>query len=152
MSNQITYSSKFRMLLLALTSTVILSGCSHLQASTETAQIESEVAMNDEMVEPAKRTAIYKDAMKKQCFGDGVSLETMTKTLNTVGINVYCAERHKDGMVYPQVCGNDEGTVNVFSIAQSDLKTAKTLGFQELSNLTEATIKSDCFDHKSKRK
>ena len=119
---------------------ILTSGC---QATTEASTGPTKTG---------KVVAIYKDALKKQCFADGISLETMTSTLNVAGVEVACAERHNDGMIYSQACGSNEGTINVFAIDSSDLETAKTLGFSELSTATSAIIKPGCFTTKRVKK
>lgn len=111
---------------------LLITACTSIDSSNDIQPLSNE------------RVTIYKDAVKKQCFGDGIALETMSSTLSISGVTVFCAERHNDGMVYPQVCGNDEGTINVFSISKSDLETAKTLGFKEVSELKSAQIKTSC--------
>ena len=117
--------------ILGIISVVLIAGCSATNSTTANKL-------------SAERVTIYKDAMKKQCFADGISLDTMKSTLSISGVTVFCAERHNDGLVYPQVCGNDEGTLNVFEISKSDLDTAKTLGFGLVSELKSARIKTKC--------
>lgn len=104
----------------------------------------SSTTNSESVTKSSESVTVFKDAMKKQCFADGISLDTMKSTLTISGVTVFCAERHNDGLVYAQVCGNDEGTINVFSISKSDLDTAKTLGFKEITELKSARIKTSC--------
>ena len=149
MQNKNIITSPLSALVLALFSSLSLAGC---VSSQEEIEDENIVILDDRNMSVVNKVVVFKDAMKKQCFGDGIALDKMEKTLNIAGIEVFCAERHKDGMVYPQVCGNDEGTVNVFSIAESDLESAKTLGFSPINNLTQANITSACLNLKKQKK
>ena len=87
---------------------------------------------------------VYKDANKKQCFSQGMALNVMIKELTENGIAVNCSARKNDGLMYPQACGQNEGTINVYQISSSDFEKAQLLGFKDVKEIKSADIKLKC--------
>ncbi|MUH71161.1 hypothetical protein [Psychrosphaera haliotis] len=87
---------------------------------------------------------VYKDANKKQCFSQGMALNVMVKELTENGIVVNCSARKNDGLMYPQACGQNEGTINVYQISSSDFEKAQLLGFKDVKEIKSADIKLKC--------
>ncbi len=87
---------------------------------------------------------VYKDANKKQCFSQGMALNVMVKELTENGIVVNCSARKNDGLMYPQACGQNEGTINVYQISSSDFDKAQLLGFKDVKEIKSADIKLKC--------
>ncbi len=87
---------------------------------------------------------VFKDANKKQCFSEGISLQQMETELASANINVRCSQRSNDGLMYPQACGQDEGTINVFQIASDDALRAGELGYKNVAEITSANIILEC--------
>ena len=81
-------------------------------------------------------THIYKPDGTKQCEPATTSLANSTNQLTTAGINVLtstCATQ--TGMAVMAVCGAPTLGIHLHEIQASDVQKAKTLGYEEASNL-----------------
>ena len=75
---------------------------------------------------------VYKPDGARQCEGAGISVQEMQKEL--AGILVYGAEKSAlQDVMFPAVCGGGTGSVNVYTIAEADVKQAQARGFALLS-------------------
>ncbi len=127
-----------KLLLLLLATNVV--ACSAVGYSSDA---DSSATKNDKSYKKALVT-VFKDAQKKQCFSEGIPLETMKSELDAAGIPVMCAQKANDGMMYTAACGQDEGTVNAYQISFDDLEKAQVLGFSNVNTLKSAEIKLNC--------
>jgi len=80
-----------------------------------------------------QRITVYKPDGTKQCESiPAIPVEVMQSELENQGIGVYAADHVLDGGFHAQVCGGNTGYINRYSIAQSDLGLAQSLGFRTL--------------------
>lgn len=103
-----------------LVSGLLLAGCAHTQ-------------------EP-QSVRVYKYDGSVQCEEGGVPVETMQNELMKGGVDVICGQKAQDGRAYPAMCGAATGRINVYSIDESDLDMAGTLGFKSVEALPDARI------------
>lgn len=76
-----------------------------------------------------KTVFVSKNDGSLQCgVGQNIPPEEMAKELGD--IKVYSLANKHDGMMHIQVCGSSTGQVNIFEIAESDLKKAINKGFK----------------------
>lgn len=76
------------------------------------------------------RIQVYKHDGSRQCEA-GISPADMQKELQ--GIRVYAAEKSELlDRAYPEVCGGDTGTINVYTIETKDRSEAEKRGFKVL--------------------
>ncbi|MEJ6656481.1 MAG: hypothetical protein QNL70_10785 [Pseudomonas sp.] len=81
-------------------------------------------------------TQIYKPDGTKQCEPATTSLANSTNQLTTAGINVLtstCATQ--TGIAVMAVCGAPTLGIHLHEIQASDVQKAKSLGYEEASNL-----------------
>jgi len=79
---------------------------------------------------------IYKPLGSVQCGpGDITPPETMRKQLLNARIPVRAVACGKDGLIYPSVCGEPDGEINIFTIPKTKESKALSLGFDLLKNL-----------------
>ncbi len=69
----------------------------------------------------------------------GVSMQTMQDELKRSKIPVLSSSCGSDGLVRAAVCGIETGHVKVFEIAANAYSKARSLGYQNLSQLTDYT-------------
>lgn len=82
---------------------------------------------------------IYRDTGAIQCESDGLSIGEMRQQLDEAGVAVNDSACGTDGMMRTTVCGAAAGRIGMFEISASDLQTARSMGFEPLSGLPEAT-------------
>lgn len=80
---------------------------------------------------------VYKADGSVQCGREGVAPEVMAQALSAGGIDVICAQKGSDGLLYPAVCGAGTGAINLFVIHASKLPAAQALGFNPVTTLSE---------------
>lgn len=76
---------------------------------------------------PPHTVEVYRPDGTRQCYGGGISAETMRRQLD--GITVYAARSDSLPILAPTVCGGRTGGINVYRIAQRDLAEARRRGF-----------------------
>lgn len=82
-------------------------------------------------------TLVYKPDGTKQCEPATTSLANSTNQLTTAGVNVLtssCATQ--TGMAVMAVCGAPTLGIHLHEIQANDVQKAKSLGYEEASNLT----------------
>lgn len=96
---------------------------------------------------------IYKDDMALSCQNDtAIKIKTVGKKLVNKNIELHCAQKGNDGFAYPDACGSETGSINIFTIHKGDLAEAEILGFSRLATLPDATFDENCeskviYDH-----
>lgn len=88
---------------------------------------------------------VYISNGKRQCEKNALPIETTKGYLINAGIGVSAQSCGLlNGLVYSSVCGGSTGQVHVFTIDQSQLDKAKSLGFAELSETPKGIIPVKC--------
>jgi len=83
-------------------------------------------------------TKVFKRSGAVQCQADsGTPLDEMQMELVNASIDVVCAQSGSDGYVYPTVCGEEAGLINVYEIRTVNLQDAELLGFASVMTLPE---------------
>lgn len=72
-----------------------------------------------------------------QCESEGISTEDMQKVLAAGNIKVHCAQKGNNGMMQTTMCGSPTGSINVYTIPESQLEQAQMLGFVPVSTLPD---------------
>ena len=80
---------------------------------------------------------VYKYDGSLQCEPNASSLNDMRHELTSKKIDVICAQKANDGLVYPTMCGAQTGKINVYTLHQSTLSDAEKLGFKSVNTLPE---------------
>jgi len=86
---------------------------------------------------------VYKPDGSLQCTEGSISLTEMRLELAKQGIDVICAQKANDGLVYLTVCGAETGNINVYLIHKVNLPDAEKLGFKSVTVLPDYQDK-DC--------
>lgn len=85
---------------------------------------------------PTPPVEIYKYSGARQCEPDsGIPIWEMEQELINAGIDVLDSNQSNDGQIYIALCGSPDGTINVFTIEESQVPLAETLGFSRLTEL-----------------
>jgi hypothetical protein len=80
---------------------------------------------------------IYKYSGSNQCEPDsGIPIWDMEQELINAGIDILESHQSNDGLIRIALCGSPDGTINVFTIDESQVSLAETLGYSRLSELT----------------
>lgn len=88
---------------------------------------------------------VYQDDQAISCADTGaISVKTHGELLIDEDIELHCAQKGDDGMNYPQSCGSQTGSINIFTIHDKDLATAESLGFSQLSTFPDAQFDKQC--------
>jgi len=85
--------------------------------------------------ETSDKVKVYKYDGEIACISEGISLNEMSLELMNSNITVYGAQKNYDGLVYPSVCGESTGSINVYLIHKDDLIGANALGFESIDKL-----------------
>lgn len=97
-------------------------------AMPDSSKIDKDLKIKESGVKP-KTVYVYKNDGSLQCgMGQSIPLSEMSQELGE--IKVYSSSNKHDGMMHIQVCGSSTGRINVFEIAESDLKLALSRGFK----------------------
>ena len=84
---------------------------------------------------------VYQYTGALQCQPDsGIPLAEVAQTLTNAGIEVVDAYESNDGLAHAAVCDTPDGSINVFTIHESQVPLAETLGFARLSELNAASL------------
>ncbi|MDX2463375.1 MAG: serpin family protein [Porticoccus sp.] len=76
---------------------------------------------------------IYKHSGAKQCEpGSGISIFEMGRELGNAGIAALESREGSDGQIYIALCGSPDGTINIFTIDETQVPLAEMLGFSRL--------------------
>jgi len=79
---------------------------------------------------------VFKHTEAVQCeSGSGISLADMEASLINAGIEVFGSNVGHDGLVRAAVCGAGTGDINIFTVYESDVSLAESLGFHRESGL-----------------
>jgi len=106
-----------------LLSAALVVACSEPQTSEETVKI-------------------YKPLGSVQCGGGDITPpETMRKQLLDANIPVRAVACGNDGGFHPSVCGEPDGSINIFTIPKTKESKALMLGYKPLSELPNAKEK-----------
>ncbi|WP_143870281.1 DUF6174 domain-containing protein [Catenovulum sediminis] len=98
-----------------------------------------------EIPEAEKHIRVYQDDQMLACDpASAIALSTSAQLLAENSIEIHCSQKGYDGFSYPESCGSDTGSINVFTIHKGDLNEAETLGFAPLSDLPEAVVDRHC--------
>ncbi len=85
---------------------------------------------------------VYKPLGSLQCGGGEItSPEAMRRTLLDANIPVRAVACGNDGLFHPDICGEPDGAINIFTIPQTKESKALSLGFRLLSDLPNAQEK-----------
>ncbi len=77
---------------------------------------------------------IYRPDGTKQCgMGEEISLESMEKELNSIGVETLDRRKGQNNLFRTVVCGAPTGKVNIYKIYSSDLKRVEPLSFKLLT-------------------
>ncbi|MCU4675818.1 DUF6174 domain-containing protein [Catenovulum sp. 2E275] len=88
---------------------------------------------------------VYQDDQQLSCQPDtAISLAQSALSLAQENIEIHCSQKAHDGFAYPESCGSDTGSINVFTIHKGDLATAESLGFAPLNTLPQAQFNPNC--------
>lgn len=80
---------------------------------------------------------IYKYTGAIQCQPDsGIPIWDMEQELSNAGINMLESYQSSDGLARVALCDTPDGSINVFTIDESQVPLAETLGYSRLSELT----------------
>ncbi|MGJ8691705.1 MAG: DUF6174 domain-containing protein [Thalassotalea sp.] len=95
--------------------------------------------------EEYQHVRVFKDDLANACDDDNtVSVKTDGVALIAENIEIHCAQKGHDGLVYPLSCDSDTGSINIFTIHNGDLANAESLGFSRLSTLPDAQFDEYC--------
>jgi len=83
--------------------------------------------------------AIYTSFGSVQCDGGGDTLTRLQQSLIAAGIEVFASRCGLDGVIRPAVCGDPDGRIAIFDIAQPELAVALLFGFALLNTLPGAS-------------
>jgi hypothetical protein len=86
---------------------------------------------------PCGEAKVFKYDGSTQCNNDGIPLKKMAQELTAGGIDVICAQKASDGMMYPAVCGGGTGAINVYLIHKENVQDAEALGFASVNELPQ---------------
>ncbi len=86
---------------------------------------------------PCPAPKVFKYDGSTQCNNDGIPLKKMAQELIDGGVDVICAQKASDGMMYPAVCGGASGVINVYLIHPENLPDAEALGFASVGELPQ---------------
>lgn len=86
---------------------------------------------------------VFRYVGSKQCQGGGINLDAMADQLLNVGIVPVSLACGLDGVSRSTQCGADDGSINIFEIATSNLNGALFLGYRALTELS-APSKTAC--------
>lgn len=115
--------------LLIITSCIILTACN------------SDV----EIDENYQHVRVYKDDQALSCNTQaGIPVRSHGEELLEQNIEIHCSQKGNDGFAYPEICGGDTGSINIFTIHKGDLATAESIGFSRLATLPDATFDQYC--------
>ncbi len=78
---------------------------------------------------------VYKRDIVAQCQGSVATPESMAKELMALDIDVSCAQKSSDGLIYAAVCGGLSDGINVFRIDKKDVLKAQVSGFRPVTEL-----------------
>lgn len=88
---------------------------------------------------------VYKDDEQLACQPDtAISVRDHGLLLAEENIELHCSQKGADGISYPESCGSDTGSINIFTIHKGDLDSARDMGFSELSSLPQASLNRHC--------
>jgi len=88
---------------------------------------------------------VYISNGKRQCLNNALPINVTKSYLVNAGIEVSAESCGLlNGVMYSSVCGGSTGQVHVFTIDETNLDKAKTLGFDELSNTPKGIIPVEC--------
>ncbi|GEM_PF-2902544 len=95
--------------------------------------------------EDLQHIRVYQDDQKLACQPEtAISLSASALKLAQENIEIHCSQKADDGLAYPESCGSDTGSINVFTIHKGDLSIAKSLGFETLKTLPQAQFNPQC--------
>ncbi|MBE7419198.1 MAG: hypothetical protein HS128_15945 [Ideonella sp.] len=83
--------------------------------------------------------AVYTSFGSVQCDGGGDTLTQLQQSLIAAGIEVLASRCGLDGVIRPAVCGESDGRIAIFDIAQPELAVALLIGFAMLNTLPGAS-------------
>lgn len=86
---------------------------------------------------PCNDTKVFKYDGSRQCENAGIPLDEMAQELISGGVDVICAQKASNGMMYPAVCGAGTGAINVYLIHPENLADAEALGFNSVNELPQ---------------
>lgn len=88
---------------------------------------------------------VYKDDQKLACQPESaISLAEDALKLANQEIEIHCSQKGNDGFAYPESCGSDTGSINIYTIHQGDLEKAQSAGFERLKHLPQAQFNPRC--------
>ena len=127
---------KYLSTLIVLTVVCLVASCSTTQckrkdkvpAMPNTSNVDEELNIKASGKKP-KTVFVFKSDGSLQCgMGQRVPLKEMAKELGD--IKIYSSSNKHDGMMHIQVCGSSTGQVNIYEIAEANLKQAISRGFK----------------------
>jgi hypothetical protein len=87
--------------------------------------------------------AVYLLLGSVQCFGGGTTAGKLQQQLIDAGVEVIAARCGLDGVTRPALCGESDGRIAMFDVAEAHAVLALALGFALLSTLPGHTV-TDC--------
>ena len=88
---------------------------------------------------------VYQDDLALACDNSSaVSVKSHGLALINEAIEIHCSQKGHDGLAYPEACGSDTSSINIYTIHYGDLATAENLGFSRLANLPDAQFDEQC--------
>lgn len=88
---------------------------------------------------------VYKDDQQLACQPDtAISLADDALKLANQNVEIHCSQKANDGFAYPESCGSDTGSINLYTIHKGDLEKAQSAGFEPLKNLPDAQFNPSC--------
>ncbi|WP_448249385.1 DUF6174 domain-containing protein [Thalassotalea agariperforans] len=88
---------------------------------------------------------VYHDDLALACdSSSAVSVKSHGLALINEAIEIHCSQKGHDGLAYPEACGSDTGSINIYTIHYGDLASAENLGFSRLANLPDAQFDEQC--------
>ncbi len=105
----------------------------------------SDVVVKEQSRTTSKKTSsdsqlVYMNAGAIQCEYKGKTLNETAQLLNEKDIDVLSSQCGVTNMMYPSVCGAGNGALNLHRINASNLESAKTIGFNPVSELENSGV------------
>ena len=100
---------------------------------------------SDDFSEDFQHIRVYQDDQAISCDNNSaISVKTHGALLLDQGIEIHCSQKGADGLSYPEACGSETGSINIFTIHKGDLDKATELGFSRVANLTSPQLDTMC--------
>lgn len=98
-----------------------------------------------EIDEDYQHIRVFKDDQKLACQPQSATtLAEDALLLAQQNIEIHCSQKANDGFAYPESCGSDTGSINVYTIHKGDLAAAQSKGFEPLHKLPSAQFNPRC--------